>query len=69
MPKWIYTGKVYKLSEFEWLAFQITCSPLLAHTSDARVRDGGPLIEVVPHPDDESGELWAEVQQQEVGDA
>ena len=67
MPSWVYTGKVYKLSEFGILDFALSCSPV-GRVSSAFIGEDGPWIDVVPHPDDESEELWAEVQRKEVGD-
>lgn len=69
MPKWVYTGKVYRLSEFSWLDMVICTDYRRAAPSMACIGEGGPVIDVTPHPDDETGELWAEVQQTEAMDA
>lgn len=70
MAKWIYTGKVYNISEFGILDLQLACSPV-GRISQARLGQGGdcegPWLDIVRHPDDESGNLWAEVQQKELG--
>ena len=70
MTDWIYTGKVYNLSEFGYLNLNLFGGP-----SEAFLEEWGDEppskfdIQVVPHPDDKSGELWAEVQQKGAADA
>ena len=72
MTKWVFTGRVYNISEFGILDMDICTDPRRTVPSRAHVghEDGGPWIDVVPHPDDDKmGELWAEVQRKEEFDA
>lgn len=69
MDKWFYTGRVYRLSEFSWLDMAICTDYRCAAPSMACIGEGGPVIDVTPYPDDETGELWAEVEQEEVDNA
>lgn len=63
MQKRVFTGRVFRLSEFRYLNLNLFGGPSEAFLEEWS--DNPPSrfdIEVAPYPDDESGELWAEVQ-------
>jgi hypothetical protein len=69
MPKWFYTGKVYRISEFGILDMDMCTDYRHTVPSRAHIGEDGPWIDVTPHPDNDTGELWAEVQQKGPSDA
>lgn len=68
MQKQVFTGRVFRLSEFNWLDLNIWGGTSMAQVG-VDGHNPGPIISVAPHPDDETGELWAEVQCKEEFDA
>lgn len=58
--EWLYTGRIFKMEDFDILDLEITPNPMFARPTEVRLKIGGQWVKIVPY-----GEDFAEVEMSE----